>query len=333
MKPSPKNQVIVPTNLRGWALAALCTGLAGSGWAQPVVPPGAIEQFSHTMGNRVEAAVILGGDYGAASGAYRFRSNQSTDLKITKLGGGGMVRSPHPLGETGLQWAPVLLGNIGYVSVSNDFAGGYLQGNKSATDMLALEAGAGARFFFNEHWSLAPALSGIYGRTINEFTALNPVGVAVKAAAAGTFVDWTLESWTTVPSLDLRYAWSWRGNEFQFSSRYTYFHTSSLGNSSPLVVAGGDSQTWMNKVEVDVPLDWKMFGQQVRTGGYFSRTELAGNASDGFNEDHLYTVNGRLVLDVAKKYRFVRWVGLNASYFFADNFSGWSAGFTLQLQY
>jgi len=47
-----------------------------------------------------------------------------------------------------------------------------------------------------------------------------------------------------------------------------------------------------NKLDVGVPLGWKLFDQELHTGGFFSRTELFGNAAEGLNENHIYTVNG-----------------------------------------
>jgi len=110
-------------------------------------------------------------------------------------------------------------------------------------------------------------------------------------------------------------------------------HTQSQWRPNRSGPCSGLSLTWMNQLEADVPLDWNLFGRRVHTGGYFSRTELAGHAATGFNENHFYTINGRLVVEVHQDYRFLRWVGLSSSYFFGDHFTGWSAGFTLQLQY
>ena len=44
-------------------------------------------------------------------------------------------------------------------------------------------------------------------------------------------------------------------------------------------------------------------------------------------------VNGRLVLDFLGKLWKVKWLGLGASYFFSDNFSGWSAGLDLRFKF
>ena len=72
--------------------------VAGSALAQPAVPPAAINQFEHTIGNRVEAVTILGGDYAAAGGIYTFRGGNLADLSVSKVGGHGAVAAPRPLG-------------------------------------------------------------------------------------------------------------------------------------------------------------------------------------------------------------------------------------------
>lgn len=316
-----------------WAGAALLAGLTIAGQAQLALPPAAIEQFEHVIGSRVEAVTILGGDFGAAGGFYTFRGGNVANLDISKIGGGGDVTSPLPLGSNGLRWAPVLQGNIGYISARNEFANGYLVGNESVYDVLAVQAGGGARLFFDGHFSLAAAFSGIYGQTVNEFRAHNAVGDAVKLAAAGTYVDWRLETWSAVPSLDFRYTAQWRRTLVEFSSRYTFFHTESFSSSSPVVGVNGDSDTWENKLDVDVPLDWQLAGHPLRTGGFIARTDLGGNAAAGLNENHFYTVNGRLVVDLLGKVWKIRWVGLGASWFSGTHFSGWTAGLDVRFKF
>ena len=320
------------TQCKATAVLLLCSvGFAAA--QSPVVPPEAVAQFEQVIGNRVEAVTILGGDHGAAGGIYTFRGGSLADLSVSKLGGGGDVAAPRPLGVGAIKWAPVLQGNLGHIEAANTFTTGYLAGNRMHYDILAVEAGGGARFYFNDHMSLAPTISGIYGRTENEFEAQNAVGDAVKAAASGTFVDWEIESWSVVPSLELRYGWDWRRTRLEFGSRYNLFHTESFASSSSVISVEGDSATWQNKLDADVPLGWKLFGRELHTGGFFARTELFGGAAEGLGEDHIYTVNGRLVVDLVGAVWQVRWFGLGASYFWGDNSSGWTAGIDFRLQF
>ena len=289
------------------------------------VPPEAVRQFERVIGNRVEAVTILGGDHGAASGLYSFRGGTVANVAISKVGGDGSVSAPRPLaGKT--TWSPVLVGNIGFISARNRFDDGYLAGNRMEYDTFALQLGAGARFQMTEHLSVIPTLSGIYGHTENEFIARNAVGQAVKQAASGTYVDWQLDTWSIDPAFELRYDWSWQRTRFEFGTRYTFFHTESFNSSSPLVRVEGDSHSWENKLDVDVPLGWRLLDCELHTGGFLSRTELFGNIADGLNANHVYTANGRFVLDLLGKVWKVRWFGVGASYFWGEKVNGWTAG-------
>jgi hypothetical protein len=313
--------------LAGTALVAVSAG------AQPAVPPAAVNQFEHTIGNRVEAVTILGGDYAAAGGIYTFRGGNLADLSISKVGGHGAVAAPRPLGVGDIQWAPLLQANAGHINAENEFATGYLAGNRTVYDVLAAQLGAGARFYFTDHFSLAPAFSGIYGHTENEFKPRNAVGDAIKQAAKGTFVDWKVDTWSISPEVTGRYEWNWGRTTLEFDSRYNFYHTESFNSSSPVVGVAGDSSTWENKLDVDAPLGGKLFGRELHAGGFFSRTELFGNIAQGLNADHVYTLNGRLVLDLFGVAWKVRWLGAGVSYLWSDHFSGWSAGLDLRLQF
>ena len=300
--------------------------------AQPVVPPEAVQQFKSVVGDRVEAASILAGD-SAAGGIYTFRGGTLADLSITKIGGGGEVAASRPLGVGDLQWAPVLQGNVGLVSADNRFQAGYLAGNDTTYHTLAVTAGGGAAIYFTDHLSLAPTVSGIYGHVENEFQPGNANGDLIKSAASGTLVDWTMQTWSVVPALELAYQWNWRRTILEFSSRYTFFHTQSYESTSPVLSTDGNSSTWANKLDVDVPLGLKVFGRELHTGGFLSRTEVFGDASNGLNTSYVYTANGRLVLDFLGKAWKVRWLGLGISYFRGHDMGGWSAGVDLRLQF
>jgi hypothetical protein len=310
--------------------AGLAGGIAG---AQSLLPPVALDQLNHIVGSRIEAINILGGDYGAAGGFYSFSGGDKADLNITKVGGSGAVTSPMPLDLWGLRWAPILQGNLGIVSAQNTYQKGYLAGNQINYDTLAVEAGGGAALYINDHLSLSPTISGIYGSVQNKFSPLNANGALLESVGHGTLVDWTMDTWSVVPSMNADYQWMWGRTTFDFSSTYSFFHTDSFESSSPLLKVNGNSSTWANKMDVDVPLGWTVLGHELHTGGFFSRTELFGDAATGLNTDYVYTVNGRLVLDFLGKLWKVKWLGLGVSYYWGKDLSGWAAGADVRFKF
>jgi len=301
--------------------------------AQPVVPPEAVAQFQLLVGDRVEAVSILAGDYAAAGGIYTFRGGTMADVSITKVGGGGQVAATRSLGLGDLRWAPVLQGNVGLVSADNHFASGYLQGNEMTYNTFAIEGGGGVAIYFTEHLSLVPTLSGIYGHVENEFHPQNANGDLIASAASGTLVDWTMQTWSVVPALELDYQWTWGRTIFAFSSRYNFFHTESFQSTTSALSVNGNSSTWENKLDVDVPLGLKVLDRELHTGGFFSRTELYGDSATGLNTDYIYTANARMVLDVLGDLWKVRWVGVGASYFWGQDMGGWSMGLDMRLEF
>jgi hypothetical protein len=146
LKKSNPGRMNFKRNALQFASVAWLAFAAAAYSAQPVVPPQAIQQFQDVIGSRVEAVTILGGDYGAAGGIYTFRGGEIANLSIAKIGGGGNIAEPRPLGESGMKWAPVVQGNLGHLSAQNEFANGYLVGNKSVYDVLAVQGAVAPGF-------------------------------------------------------------------------------------------------------------------------------------------------------------------------------------------
>ncbi len=55
-------------------------------------------------------------------------------------------------------------------------------------------------------------------------------------------------------------------------------------------------------------------------------------SAEGMNTDHLYTVNGRLVVDMTESYPWLTWLGVGVSYIWSGNVSGWSVGIDARLK-
>ena len=69
-----------------------------------------------------------------------------------------------------------------------------------------------------------------------------------------------------------------------------------------------------------------LWGRQLRTGGYFARSELFGGLEESFGTSYFYQSGGRLVMDVQGLLWKLEYVGVGAGYFWSDRFSGWTIG-------
>jgi hypothetical protein len=291
--------------------------------------PAQIKDFQNTLGDRVEAATILGGDYGVGGGTYTGGSgDKNTDVTISKFGGSGDVGAPQPLGNLGIGWQPRLQGSMGYLTAKNTYdATSLLHGDKNENKTFAIQFGGGARFWFDNAFSIAPTFMGMYGHSENDYTAKSAFAQANLAEAKQLgLIDWSADTWTIRPSMDFQYKFIWHRTIFTLSSDPTYFYTDTFSSSSANVNISGNSVTWENKLDVDVPLGVELFGHELRTGGFFSRTELYDGIRDGLNSEYLYEVHPRLVLDFLGDFWKVQWIGLGVSEYWGNGFTGWSVG-------
>jgi hypothetical protein len=129
----------------------LAAGLMAALPLQAALTPAQIKEFRNNTGNRIEAATILGGDYGVGGGAYSSgNGGNNVDLNVSKFGGYGDVGSPQPLGNLDIGWQPRLQGSMGYLTAKKTYkSSSILNGDKNENDTFAIQFGGGARFWFS----------------------------------------------------------------------------------------------------------------------------------------------------------------------------------------
>jgi len=286
------------------------------------------------LGNRIEALTILGGDFGLSDGHYKSTATSmfpggpsSTELSVTKIGGDGDVGEPRQLGNLNVGWQPRLQGNMGYLTSTNYLHGSLLQGDVSKFRDFAIQFGGGARFWMSDAFSFAPTLMGMYGRTSNEYTASSAfMRRNLPLAKQLGLVDWTVDTWSIRPSLDIQYVMTWERVIVTLSSDPTYFYTESFHDSTSGVKVSGDSGSLDNKIDIDIPLGTQVLGHELRTGGYFSRTDLFGDLENGLDVEHINELHTRLVVDLLNQVWKAQWLGVGVSYLWGPNINGWALG-------
>jgi len=308
-----------------WAAGISFGWLAVSAHAQ--FTPAEVNELKNISSSRVEALDILGGDYGVAGGS--FHSDSNVRLNSSKFGGVGDIGDPMPLGDTGIAWQPRLQGNMGYLTSRQSYdssAPVELQNAHNEYDTFAIEFGGGARFWFNNYLSLTPTITGLYGHTSDSFTGGSFTPPQLSAANKAGLIDWHADTWTLQPAGELAYVYTWRRTIFTLTSDGTYYHTESFHTSNPNVSIQGNSEMWRNMVDVDVPLGVQVFDHELRTGGYFARSDFFGGLQQGLNSDYMYEIHGRVGLDFLGQLWKVQWIGVGFSYLWGSNFNGVSFG-------
>ncbi len=306
------------------AIGLVWVGLVPQG-AQCQITPAQANGIRDGIGNRVEALTILGGDFGLAGGRYTFARTDTFD--VSKFGGAGDVGDPEPLGHSSLKWQPRLQGSMGYVDAKSHINSGLLSGGTNEFRTFAIQFGMGARFWFDDHLSVAPTFMGMYGHTSSEYRAGSALMQANLARANRMgLVGWNEDTWTIRPAVNIQYLFTWDRTIFTLSSDPTFFHTESFNSSNARDGVNGNSGSLANKIDIDIPIGYYVYGHELRTGGYVSRTELYGGVKEGLDTQYLYEAHGRLVLDFLNRLWKVQWIGIGGSYVWGNYSSGWTVG-------
>ncbi len=288
------------------------------------ITPGQANQLREGINDRIEALTVLGGDYVLGGGSFRSTGNGPSDLTadVSKFGGSGEFSDLRQLGDLNIAWRPRLQGNMGTVDWKNEFKVPLLDGDVSNTKAFGIQFGGGARFWFTHEFSVAPTIMGMYGHTTNEYTANSAFMVAnlAKAQQVG-LVDWSTDTWTVRPSVNFQYEYTSGVERSSSSRRMSPIITPDHSRvPTPTSMWAATRRSVSNKLDIDVPLGRMLFGHELRTGGYFERTNLYGNVRDGLNTDHMNEVHGRLVLDYLNQLWLTQWIGLGGSYYWGEQF-------------
>ena len=311
------------------ASAALGLSLVATPVVAQTLPPALVDEARDVVGGRVEALSVLSGDYGVQGGDFTKGGNDlhTTDLTLDKFGGGGDVGDPHQLGNLPIGWQPRIQGSMGYSEAKNNYTAGPLNGDVNKFKTYAIQFGGGARFWFDDHFSLAPTFMGMYGNNQNSYQAYSQFArTNFTALSKAGLVNWRADTWSVIPGVDFSYTENFERVIMTVRSDFNYYHTESFDTSTPHLSINGDSEILRNTVDVDVPLGAQLWGHELRTGGSLSRTEFFDGVKRGLNTDHLYEIHGRIVMDFLGQLWKVQWLGLGVSYFFGQDISGWGFG-------
>jgi hypothetical protein len=297
------------------------------------ITPEEASQIRNAIGSRIEALTILGGDYGIAAADFRstgkiqFGESADATVTVTKLGGSGDIGDPQPLGSFPIGWQPHVQGNMGYLDGTQHLHTGLLDGDVTQIKTYGIEFGGGARFWVNDRLSFAPTLTGLFGRTSETYTANSAFMRAnLETARQLGLVDWTVHTWTVIPAVDIQYLIPMDRTIITLSSTPAYYHTESFESTSANLNVNGDSGTWANMIDVDIPMGVELFGHELRTGGYYRWTGLYGGLRSGLHESNLNEIHGRVVLDFLNQLWKVQWIGIGGSYIKGPDITGWTVG-------
>ena len=80
--------------------------------------------------------------------------------------------------------------------------------------------------------------------------------------------------------------------QLTLKSLFKYFHTEPISRSTTALSFESTSQWWLNEIDVEWRMPVYLWGRQLRTGAYLSRSELYGWLGTTFRTGHFYNAGG-----------------------------------------
>lgn len=294
--------------------------------AQPIIPPGVIDELNNEIGGEVETLAILGGE-SAFSGGFYNSDVDDTNIDLTKVAFKFELWEPNPIGESRWKWSPVIQGAFGYISDEAVFETGPLIGNGLNSETYVGQLGGGGRFYVNDYISSATTLGLIYSHNSEEFTANNPFGQFVKDNFSGILVDLEIDALTITPNVDLRYERLFGGFfKLKLETVYKYYHTFEIESNSPILDFTSSSHTWKNEIDGEFWTPLKLWQGPIKVGASIARTQLWGGVKNTLEDSHIWGTSWRLFWDPNGKAWIFTGIGFGGGHFWSDNVSGSSFG-------
>lgn len=289
------------------------------------VSPEDVKELNAHVGQIASTIAILDTQGAVSSGVFGWHANEA-EADISNMPWQMELFDPKPLGDSGLEWAPVFQGGIGYGEFTNRFRHSDLKGNESIYKTWGLSLGGGPRFYVGHGFSVLPAFELMGAYTKNHFRAINPYGKMVAEAAENYRLKWDVYTLTYIPSFELRYCKTFGRWTPEITSVAVYYHTIPVKRSTKQLDFKTDSVAWTNKLDLDYRTDWKIVDCPVHFGVVTSRTELYQDLETALNSDYYYYFGGRITLKLLGKFWFLEDVGFSGGYFLGKDFDGYSYG-------
>ena len=100
--------------------------------------------------------------------------------------------------------------------------------------------------------------------------------VRLAGGQVDNLVNWSADTITLVPGIEARYRHRFGPLQLTVKSLFKYFNTQPIERSTTALSFESSSEWWLNEVDLEWRMPLHLWGRQLRTGAYFSRSELIG---------------------------------------------------------
>jgi hypothetical protein len=282
-------------------------------------------EFNDRVNEVVNGVTIFTSQDTASSGVFSFDSDTpgvgDADIDLIKLPG------KYTFGDENDVLRPQIRGVLGSLESKRSVATGSPGSIDDFSRLEVLTAGVFGGVVYRpwRELRITPLIGVAYSHVKrrydynNSFSQMNLL--PYDREAFNTSVD----VMTYSPTVELDYTFREGATVFIPKVRYSHLFNDSVSSKSSVVDVNSDSGMLQSFLDVETPLGYKVYGQDLGLHPFIVRTDLFGTAKEARGPNYFYEAGADLTF-TDKDRKLIEGFSLGASYIFGDNFSGYRIG-------
>jgi hypothetical protein len=285
-------------------------------------------EFNDRVNEVVNGVTIFTSQDTASSGVFSFDSD-APGVKDTEI---DLIKIPlsHTFGDANDTVRPQVRGVLGNLESKRSVPTG---GPGSTDDFSRLEvftAGVSGGVVYRvwEELRITPLIGVAYSHIKRRYDYNNSFSQTNLFPFDREAFNTSVDVMTYSPSVEAEYTFRHNATTIIPKIRYAHLFNESFASKSSVIDVSSDSGMLQSFVDVETPLGYTLFGQDLGLHPFIVRTDLFGTAKDARGPNYFHEIGTDLTFTDEKRELF-KGFSLGASYIFGNDFSGYRIGLGL----
>jgi hypothetical protein len=289
-----------------------------------VAVPSASE-FNDRVNEVVNGVTIFTSQDTASSGVFSFDSKDpsvtDTDIDLLK------IPVTHTFGEEEDVLRPQIRGVLGNLKSTRSIETG---GPGSVADFSRLEVmtfglSGGVVYRAWKELRITPLVGLAYSNVKRRYDFNNSFSQTNLQPFDKDAFNTSVDVMTYTPTLEVDYTFKEGATTLIPKVRYSHLFNDSVSSESSVIDVNSDSGMLQSFFDVNTPLGYSVFGQDLGLHPFIVRTDLFGTAKDARGPNYFHELGADLTFTDSNR-KLLEGFSVGASYIFGDDFTGYRIG-------
>lgn len=295
--------------------------------SQTLAAPSA-NDFNESVNQVVNGVTIFTSQDTASSGVFSFDSDSpgSSDVDIDLI----KIPAKYTFGDESDELRPQVRGVLGSLESKRSFATGGpgTVDDFSRLEVLTVGLSGGVVYKAWKELRITPLVGIAYSHLKRRYDYNNSYSQTNLLPYDREAFNTSVDVLTYTPTLEADYTFREGKTTFIPKVRYSYLYNDSVSSKSSVIDVDSDSSMLQSFFDVETPLGYCLFGQELGLHPYIVRTDLFGTAKDARGPNYFHEVGADLTFTDASR-KLMQGFSIGGSYIFGDDFNGYRIGIGL----